>query len=201
MELTHLRHLLEAQDWRAADEETASCMMAVVRREERFFSLCSEASLVKFPCDALCALDDLWMEFSQGRFGFTAQAQVWRDCGSPDHGLSEQWQAFGTAVGWRNPEVAEASTTASSDPELPWANFAWNQALLDIERGWLSYDQLIFDETAPQGHLPVLGQQVAYRDGPLTVAGWRPFHDVAQGWSKARRAILLARITHCRQLR
>ncbi len=112
-------------------------MMWVTEGKRVTFTL-QPQDLATFPCDALCAIDDLWVEHSQGRFGLSVQAQIWHACGSPDRYLSEAWEMFGTCVGWRDQETATAQQTEDSlATNSPEAGFDWNQAILDLGLGWL----------------------------------------------------------------
>ncbi len=198
MDFNRLRDLLEAKDWRAADEETARCMMKAM--EEQSVNLGVAVNLwlypediEKFPCKALRTLDELWMEYSQGRFGLSVQAQIWRSCGSPTSYLSKAWENFGVTVGWR-------TQTPDSEPQTehhPSSEFRWNQAILDLRLGWLSYSQLSFNESAPKGHLPVFGNRTRTREGPLLIAGWQPFHDSENGCYRPRRPLLFSCVETC----
>jgi hypothetical protein len=58
------------------------------------------AALENFPCQVLLNVNQLWMQYSQGRFGFSVQAQIWLSCGHPTSYLSPDWETFGITVGW-----------------------------------------------------------------------------------------------------
>ena len=53
-----------------------------------------------FPSTDLHTIDQLWVKYSQERFGFSVQKQIWQDCGSPTE-KNEDWEKFGDCVGWR----------------------------------------------------------------------------------------------------
>lgn len=191
IDLNRLRDLLEAKQWQAADEETAACLLQAMPGKKLWLE---PEALENFPCRVLLNVDQLWVQYSQGRFGFSVQAQIWRSCGSPTNYLSPEWEAFGVTVGWRRSEPSlNEQTTPSPAPE-----FRWNQAILDKRSGWLAYSQLRFDESAPIGHLPVTGDRVANRGGPLLIAGRHPFHDSRGNGERARRPILFSRVETCR---
>jgi hypothetical protein len=195
MDFTHLRNLLQAKDWQAADEATAKCMMDAMESRLRARYLEAE-DIINFPCEALRKIDQLWIEASRGRFGFSVQAQIWRSCGSPTSYFTQEWNNFGVMVGWRLPDSAVTEPLERRANSIP-PEFKWNQAILDIAAGWLPYSQLTFSDSAPIGHLPVTGNRVANRGGPLLIAGRHPFHDSMNTGERARRPLLFSRIETC----
>ncbi|WP_414577005.1 GUN4 domain-containing protein [Anabaena sp. CCY 9402-a] len=76
------RQLLEhlaAGNWREADEETAKMMLKVAKRESQGY-LDIEA-IDKFPCSDLRTIDQLWVQYSYGRFGFSVQKRIYEQKG------------------------------------------------------------------------------------------------------------------------
>ncbi|MDB9534242.1 GUN4 domain-containing protein, partial [Dolichospermum planctonicum CS-1226] len=69
-------------------------------------------------------IDDLWIKYSNGRFGFSVQNQIYQGLGGTRKYNDEIWAAFGDKVGWRQGE----------------------------RRLW--YEDVTFNIFAPQGHLP-----------------------------------------------
>lgn len=93
-----LEELLKTQQWRQADEETYRLMITTVGKEEgQWFS---EDDLKTFPCEDRRALARLWVKYSEGKWGFSVQKQIWEECGSPSD-YNEDWEKFGDRVGWR----------------------------------------------------------------------------------------------------
>jgi len=90
-----LEEHLRQQQWRKADEETAFIFYQVLVTEgfKDWDTLCKQ-----FPCQTLKELDRLWVEYSQGHFGFSTQKQIWESMGRPTYG--DAWQDFGQHVGW-----------------------------------------------------------------------------------------------------
>ncbi|CAN5676982.1 hypothetical protein BH23CYA1_BH23CYA1_15520 [soil metagenome] len=122
---TKLRDLLEAGDWKATDQETYEVMIRAVGKEPGNYFTSDE--LLNFPCKDLLAIDRLWVKYSQGLFGFSVQKKIYVECGARLDGKypgDKVWQAFGDRVGWR------------------------------VNGSWLSYDDVTFDISAPEGHLP-----------------------------------------------
>jgi hypothetical protein len=102
IDYTHLRDLLKAQDWRAADDETYKVMIrAVGKKSGDWFT---KDELLNFPCTDLRTIDCLWVKYSQGKFGFSVQKQIYKECGAKLDGQypsSKIWNKFCDRVGWR----------------------------------------------------------------------------------------------------
>lgn len=122
-----LRDLLAAQDWKAADQETADRMCEVMNQQQEGWLQVED--IEKFPCLDLRNIDHLWVKYSKGKFGFSVQKEIWQSSGSPTD-YNKNWEKFGTAVGWRT------------------------KGVLGIGGDWITYSQLTFDLAAPKGHLP-----------------------------------------------
>ena len=125
MDYINLRNLLAAKKWREADEETARVMLKVAGREEEEWL--DIESIEKFPCEDLRTVDQLWVKYSNGRFGFSVQKRIYQSLGGTREYEIDVWKAFCDKVGWRNKN-----------------------------KGWLYYNDLTFSETAVQAHLPRL---------------------------------------------
>ncbi len=117
-----LRDLLAVGNWREADEETARVMLKVANREKEGW-LRSE-DINNFPCEDLRAIDHLWVKYSNGRFGFSVQKEIYQQLGGTRKYDEKIWYAFGDKVGWRKGGK------------------------------WLYYNELIFSTQAPLAHLP-----------------------------------------------
>ncbi|WP_419546316.1 GUN4 domain-containing protein [Microcystis sp.] len=122
-----LRDLLEQQQWKEADEETRVVMLQAANRTKEGWL--REEDIDNFPCEDLRTIDQLWVKYSGGRFGFSVQAKIYRELYRELGGTREYnrrvWDAFGDRVGWR-------------------VNNSW------IYRG----RDVTFDLKAPLGHLP-----------------------------------------------
>ena len=97
VDYTRLRDLLATGEWKEADEETLKVMLKAARREKE--SYFNRESIENFPCDDLRMIDQLWVKYSQGHFGFSVQKKIWLECGGKvDHETEEK---LGDRVGWR----------------------------------------------------------------------------------------------------
>ncbi|EFN59265.1 hypothetical protein CHLNCDRAFT_19181, partial [Chlorella variabilis] len=93
VDYSSLRDLLKEGKWREAEDETRELLIqaagpAAVRRGWVYFSE------VKFiPADDLRTLDELWRAASGGKFGYSAQREVWVQ-------KARQWPKFFKAIDW-----------------------------------------------------------------------------------------------------
>ena len=123
IDYTRLRDLLATGKWKLAEEETLKVMLKATGREkEGWLSL---ESIDNFPCKDLLTIDQLWVKYSNGRFGFSVQKRIWESVG-------KDYEKFGDRVGWRKgwwmnkecityPEVI-FDTSAPSSGHLPSPN-------------------------------------------------------------------------------
>ena len=95
MDYSHLQELLDVQDWQGADEQTEQLLLEICDRtlEGRL----GENHVKHLPGRDLRTLDRLWVNASNGHFGFSVQNRIWRN-------QEKNYEAFGDLVGWRTPE-------------------------------------------------------------------------------------------------
>lgn len=87
-----LHSLLASSQWQKADEETGAVMLKIARRVTSGWL--RENDIQDFPCLDLLSLNQLWVKYSQGRFGFSVQSDIWKS-------VEEDYGKFSDAVGWR----------------------------------------------------------------------------------------------------
>ncbi|NMF64953.1 GUN4 domain-containing protein [Brasilonema octagenarum] len=124
VDYTRLREFLAARKWKQADQETE---MLILQLAGQTGNLLNVKSIEKLPCSDLRTIDQLWIKFSEGRFGFSVQKQIWERFGNNTNTEYELYCQFGNHVGWRK------------------------------HGRWLWYNQMTFDLCAPNGHLPQWG--------------------------------------------
>ncbi|TVU52417.1 MAG: serine/threonine protein kinase [Arthrospira sp. PLM2.Bin9] len=88
-----LQQLLATHRWREADRETWIILCRALGKGGRPYLHYND--LKKLPCEDLTILDNLWVKYSNNRFGFSIQAQIYLQVGS-DYGK------FCDRVGWLN---------------------------------------------------------------------------------------------------
>ena len=93
-----LEKLLLEQKWREADRETVAIVLKILDREiEGWLSL---EDLEKIPCRDLRIIDQMWVQYSTGRFGLSVQKQIWERVGGNTNANNKTWERFGKRVGW-----------------------------------------------------------------------------------------------------
>jgi len=95
---TQLRDLLAAGKWKEAHEETLAVMLKASGREKD--SWLDTESIENFPCTDLRTIDQLWVKYSNGRFGFSVQKRIWESVGGKPNADYETFEKFGDRVGW-----------------------------------------------------------------------------------------------------
>ncbi len=94
-----LARLVNAGEWRAADQETYRLMITTVGKDEG--QSFDREDLENFPCEDLRAIDNLWVTASNGHFGFSVQKKIWEKGGSPMNS-GKDWDRFCVKVGWKS---------------------------------------------------------------------------------------------------
>ncbi|NET29393.1 MAG: GUN4 domain-containing protein [Okeania sp. SIO1I7] len=122
VDYTKLRDLLAAGNWKEADLETDRVMLKVAGRESEGWLRYEDVE--NFSCQELGTIDKLWVKYSNGKFGFSVQKQIYQSLGGTNEYDSQVWKAFGDKVGWRKGGE------------------------------WLSYSDLTFSEKHYTGHIP-----------------------------------------------
>ena len=141
MNYERLRDLLAAENWKEADWETTVILLKVSGRSNEHWLRVED--IENFPSPDLCTIDQLWVQYSNGRFGFSVQKRIWESVGGK---LGADWtisDKFGDRVGWR------------------------------VNGDWLSsQDDHTFSLSASEGHLPQLTPPGILGSGPLFVGAF-----------------------------
>jgi hypothetical protein len=114
--------------WQDANRETNRLMLAIAGQTKRGYLIPDD--IQKFPCQDLRILDQLWVKFSGGLFGFSVQKQIYVETGNLLDGEyhKQSWHKFCDVTQW-----------------------AKDGAYVDYP------DEVTFDLSAPSGHLPLVG--------------------------------------------
>jgi hypothetical protein len=121
-----LKAYLKNLQWQEADYETYRLMITFVDKSEGEWFTSNE--LRDFPSKEICIIDRLWLDASDGRFGFSIQKRIYKECGGITDGRydEETWNQYCNRVGWQRGET-------------------YNE-----------YDKFMFNLSAPPGHFPSL---------------------------------------------
>lgn len=100
VDYTKLRDLLAAGKWKEADHETVKVMcQAAGRISEGWLDTLSIDD--EFPCEDLRTINQLWLHYSKGKFGFSVQREIYESIGGTNSYSEEVWEKFGDRIGWR----------------------------------------------------------------------------------------------------
>jgi hypothetical protein len=123
IDYTPLKELLAAENWKEADKLTFDLILRLANKEET--GSIDVASVAKLSCGELREINELWLKYSEGRYGFTVQKGVWErvSCKTVDEHI---WTDFGWCVGW-----------------------------CGNDRKWLPYEEIGSSIFPPVGHFPV----------------------------------------------
>ncbi|MGB3491697.1 MAG: GUN4 domain-containing protein [Elainellaceae cyanobacterium] len=133
--LAPLQTLLSSGDWPAANDETHRLLLETGDRNSSGWLEDSEVEA--FACEALSDIDQVWLDASEQRFGFSVQQSLYVQVG----GVMGDYQRgayglLGQTVGWFGSAADWEATT------IPYAELAFQQP------GFAP-------ATAPLGHLPI----------------------------------------------
>jgi hypothetical protein len=126
-----LRDLLKAKKWKEADAETRVKILKVANRESEGWLRMEDAE--NFSCQDLGTIDKLWVKYSNGKFGFSVQKQIYQGVGGSKEYNWDDYKKFADKVGWRKGGE------------------------------WLYYSELTFSDKHYTGHLPACGGRLSPR--------------------------------------
>ncbi|MGB3655784.1 MAG: GUN4 domain-containing protein [Rivularia sp. (in: cyanobacteria)] len=141
IDYTRLRDLLKAGNWKEADKETLAVMLKAAGKEQESYLYSDD--IEKLPCTDLRTIDQLWVKYSNGRFGFSVQKRIWESVG-------KDYEKFGDRVGWR--KVQERKK------EEGW--LLWKEEKIELYYKWLDYSDINFSIEASNGHLPLKAHDI-----------------------------------------
>ena len=95
IDYTPVQQLLAVQDFQAADRMTLQKMCEVagatsVQRKWLYFT-----EIENFPLSDLQTINNLWLVYSEGKFGFSVQREIWL-------GLGKNWDSLWAKIGWKS---------------------------------------------------------------------------------------------------
>ena len=93
---TFLEELLSEKKWLEADRETNEQMLIAADRK-RWGGWLQLKDLENFSCQDLKVIDRLWLQYSQGKWGFSLQKQIYQEVG-------KNYYDLGKLIGWRQEE-------------------------------------------------------------------------------------------------
>jgi hypothetical protein len=94
IDYTPLQQLLAQQNFKAADQLTLQklCELAGASAIQRKWLYFTEVE--QFPSTDLQTINNLWLTYSDGKFGYSVQREIWL-------GLGKNWEKFWAKIGWK----------------------------------------------------------------------------------------------------
>lgn len=140
----NLRNFLAVKDFESANKETKSIFQKISYINLNLSDPDPEKTKIpRIPCTDICTIDRLWVKYSEGRFGISVQDEIWINIYAS---LYKEKQEFDKR------EKIESSADELSFSAQFDAWFKLNDIL-----GWKSDNSgLIYQCSAPKGHLPVI---------------------------------------------
>lgn len=130
-----LENELALGHWKSADLMTGRMMLRLTGRQDHGWL--DIASVRSCPTPAFNRIDQLWVTYSRGRFGYSVQNRLYKAVGGKKSFSKEVWERFGEKLGWYK------------DGE------------------WILYNDMNFSLDAPKGHLPDGFVAVRTEDGSV----------------------------------
>ncbi len=134
-----LERFMKNEQWQEADYETYQVMIEILGTEEG--NCLRKEELLNFPCEDLLAIDELWVKHSQGKFGFSIQKEIIKNCGYKLEGSDPPtmivWYDFLDQVGWRNKKTGvwwEPIYVLDIDSKTGTLPFRWRRAEIIYSR-------------------------------------------------------------------
>ncbi|HHP7231143.1 MAG TPA: GUN4 domain-containing protein [Xenococcaceae cyanobacterium] len=119
---SRLENLLVAQKWRQADEETYDLILKITNRVKEGWL--DYESMPKLPCEVLAEINQLWLKYSEGRFGFSVQKNIWQKLGGKIDYKTEC--LLGKHLGWRDAHGWLDSSHINYTLSAPVGHLPWN---------------------------------------------------------------------------
>lgn len=164
-----LRELLAAGKWIKANEETARLIHLMdyrARGQDKYHT---------YHCHTLNTIDRLWVQYSDGHFGFSIQLAILEECEKADSGIKTAKKNFISTEGRSVLLLANLSFAPKYDHKFELGLFdSWERVELIMaweKLGWVCYGYDAWDEYrylhkpfqeiryglhSPKGHLPVI---------------------------------------------
>ncbi len=135
---TYLENLLENQKWREADLTTWLIILITLdRNNDDILSQEEVKHITNFHCGDLSRINEMWLFYSSGHFGFDIQKEVYLT----KNGKLENWNFD-----------RDIKTMRRLAIELGWKTGTHANSL-----GYKYHKELSFNLDSPRGHLPSLG--------------------------------------------
>ncbi|AFY49609.1 serine/threonine protein kinase [Nostoc sp. PCC 7524] len=112
MDYTQLSNLLAAGKWKEADKETSRAILAIAWREKEGWRYLERVDNI--PCEDIRIINNLWVKYSNSRFGFSVQKKIFQSVGGNtktywkgQKQYQEIWLLFCNHIGWKKDDDSQ----------------------------------------------------------------------------------------------
>jgi hypothetical protein len=142
---SQLEDYLSRKEWKKADEETAWLFYVVMVQQnyKNWSELCQT-----FPSKTLNRINQLWLNYSEEKFGFSVQKRIWESVGGKSDPVGLDIEAYANRILEKTNEKPDVDHTA-------WDKFG-KQVGWYVANAWREYNDLPFSTQSPAGNLPAL---------------------------------------------
>ncbi|MBC6429962.1 NACHT domain-containing protein [Nostoc sp. HG1] len=148
-----LAYYLAAGMWKEADEETFKVMLEVAGQEKQGYLDLKD--IREFPCEDLRIIDKLWVDYSDGHFGFSVQKEIYLSVGGIKEGnrTSSPFRKVLAPIKWiyvrfggrvRDDDVGILEAFCRFGDEVGWR----------VDDEFIGMSKIKYDTSGEQGHLP-----------------------------------------------
>lgn len=180
-----LRDLLASGKWEKANQETERLLEVTTNRAMRLPEshdrrrLDPKTSRHCIPCSILGTVDQLWVQYSNGHFGFSIQLGILEECKKADDWKKKEVQEFdnkfyrlrreGIQGGRVQSHFQDSWSSPLADPVevvMLWERLGWITRGYTTDSGYIyllrNIPELNYSLSAPKGQLPVYDRYQVY---------------------------------------
>ncbi|MTJ10719.1 GUN4 domain-containing protein [Anabaena sp. UHCC 0204] len=129
VKLTELEKYLKAEQWKQADLETVRIILEIAGQLERGWL--TDDDIENFPSAELVAIDKLWLNYSEARFGLSIQKQIWQEVG-------EDYLELCDRVGWRLEDDWLDYEDLEFSKQAPMGHLPFGGICIADEENWIN---------------------------------------------------------------
>ncbi len=122
IDYTRLQDLLQRKKWKEADQQTWDALCQMLGKAPGYYL--KTWDIEHLPCEDLWTIDQLWVKYSDGRFGFSIQKHIYQD-------TDEDYLSFCDRVGWPPYDP----NFLNSKKEFQSESTCWTFAITPVGRG------------------------------------------------------------------
>ncbi|MFN6513994.1 MAG: GUN4 domain-containing protein [Nostoc sp. CreGUA01] len=149
-----LAYYLAALKWKEADEETLKVMLEVAGRDKQGYL--TPDDIRKFPCEDLRIIDQLWVNYSNGHFGFSVQKKIYLEEGGLLEGSRTSSPFKKVLAPFKTIYARFGGRVRDDDDEQYQAYCRFGDRVeWRVKEGWIGLIEVKYSTFAERGHLPV----------------------------------------------